>query len=225
MKGAIAIFVKTPGHSPLKSRLAADCGERYAQAWYMHAAAAVASVVRAAHTRTGMTAYWAVAESAALGDWSGLPVIAQGDGGLGERMARVHASLVARHGFGVLVGADAPQLSTELLAEASGWLDSSMPRLALGPACDGGFWLFGANRTPPLSTWDAVRYSAVDTAENLRHAMGDLGTWRMLPVLADADHGRDLPAVLHALASLPSPSPEQRRLVQWMRERAGEAAP
>src|SRR3546814_381382 len=67
--GALAIFVKTPGHSGLKTRLAAERGERYAVEWYRRAAAAVSSVARRAHARHGVTAYWAVAEAGALDAW------------------------------------------------------------------------------------------------------------------------------------------------------------
>ncbi|MDQ3617294.1 MAG: DUF2064 domain-containing protein [Pseudomonadota bacterium] len=224
MNGALAIFVKTPGHSAVKSRLAADCGVRYAQDWYRHAAAAVAAVARDTQARFGTIAYWAVAESDALHAWPGLPVIAQGDGGLGERMARVHAQLVQRHGFGILIGADAPQLSAESLGQACEWLSSESPRLALGPAHDGGFWLFGANIAPPLEAWTAVAYSASDTARDLRAAMHDLGAWRTLTAMADADHARDLPAVLDALEMLSEPTTEQCALAHWMREQVRQHA-
>lgn len=217
MSGALAIFVKTPGYSPVKSRLAAERGERYAVEWYRHAAAAVASVARVAQARYGVTAYWAVAEPDALEAWPGLPVIAQGEGGLGARMSQVHAQLVARHGFGLLLGADTPQLTTVLLGEAIDWLARSSPRLALGPARDGGFWLFGGNTAPPVQAWTAVRYSAADTARTLQRSLQGVGDWRTLATLTDADHASDLACVRRALLALPDPTPEQRALACWMR--------
>jgi len=220
MTGALAIFVKTPGRSVVKGRLAADCGQAYAQAWYRRAAAAVAAVAREAQARHGLAAYWAIAEPDALDAWPLLPVIAQGHGGLGERMAHVHAQLVARHGFGLLVGADAPQLSADLLGEACDWLASPSPRFALGPAHDGGFWLFGGNVAPPLAAWNAVTYSAADTASEFQAVMQDLGAWCTLTTLTDADHGRDLPEVLRALQALPDPVHEQRALADWMQAKA-----
>lgn len=223
MNGALAIFVKTPGHSAVKSRLAAERGEPYAVDWYRQAAAAVASVARRVQTRHGVSAYWAVAEADALDAWPGLPAIAQGEGGLGARLARVHAALVARHGFGLLLGADAPQLTGALLDEAVEWLSLSSPRLALGPAHDGGFWLFGANIAPPLPIWIDVAYSAASTARDLRRAMRDLGEWRTLETLTDVDHASDLSAVRHALLALDDPTPEQGALAAWMR--APEAEP
>ena len=218
MTGAVAIFVKTPGRSPLKTRLASGCGEHYATEWYHRAAAAVASVASEVQRQHGIHAYWAVAEPEAQDAWHDLPSIEQGDGGLGTRMARVHAGLVARHGFGLLLGADAPQLTVELLGDAIDWLTAKDPRLVLGPASDGGFWLFGSNVVPPLSAWTSVSYSTDSTAAELRRAMHDLGEWRTLATLTDVDTAADLPTLRCALRALPEPTPQQRALAAWMHE-------
>lgn len=218
MSGAIAIFVKTPGHSPVKTRLAATTGRGFAEAWHGRAAAAVAAVVRDAGEHGGITPYWAVAERAALagGGWSGFAGIAQGDGTLGARMAHVHRTLTERHGFAILLGADAPQLRTSEVLDAIAWLSDSRARLALGPARDGGFWLFGGNRVVPEAVWTTVTYSRADTCDAFRAALADHGEWRQGAVLTDLDRGEDLPAVLAELAALPAPLPEQAALTEWL---------
>ncbi len=230
MSGAVAIFVKTPGRSALKTRLAAVCGRAWAEHWYQLAAAAVASVTQRACDGTGMLAYWAVAEAGAESEWAGLPVIDQGDGTLGERMARVHAALVVRHGFALLIGADTPQLGADALVVTAHWLGSgsttiempatSAARFALGPAADGGFWLFGANRPVAVETWTAVQYSQPDAARDLQRAMRGLGAWHVLDELTDVDHAEDLDSVRQALDELPDPTPEQLALSRWMRDAA-----
>jgi len=212
----VAIFVKTPGYSPIKTRLAQELGEERAVQFHRLAAAAVASVAQRAQGLHGISVYWAVAEADALAQWNGFPVIAQEPGGLGERMARVHAQLVARHGFGILIGADTPQLAAHQLEQARQWLSAPASRLALGRAHDGGFWLFGANLAPPLSNWNTVEYSAAGTAEALRSGMDELGAWQELPVMTDADHASDLPAVVRALDALPGATPEQLALAAWI---------
>ena len=216
MSGAVAIFVKTPGYSPIKTRLALELGEARAMQFHQLSAAAVASVAQRAQGLHGMSVYWAVAEAEALAMWTGFPSIAQEPGGLGERMARVHAQLVQRHGFGILIGADTPQLATHQLEQARQWLSASAARLALGRAQDGGFWLFGANMAPPLPIWNAVEYSAAGTADALRTGMDELGAWHELPVMSDADHAHDLPGVLRALDALPGATPEQQALAAWI---------
>ena len=103
-------------------------------------------------------------------------------------MARVHAELVGRHGGGVLLGADAPQITVDLLVEALDWLASPSPRLVLGPSRDGGFWLFGANVAPPEGVWTSVPYSIATTATDFRAALAPYGAWHTLATLTDADH-------------------------------------
>ena len=221
MNGALAIFVKTPGRSAIKTRLAAVTGAAYAQQWYELAADAVASVAIRACAECGLTAYWAVAETGAEAAWRGLPTIVQGAGDLGTRMARVHSELVERHGFAMLVGADAPQLAAEAIGQAAHWLDAGAvagPRLALGPAADGGFWLFGSNRVIPLQAWTQVSYSQADTGRHCRQSMQPYGAWETLACLTDADRVEDLKPVQQALDALSDPTTEQRALAQWMRE-------
>lgn len=225
MSGALAIFVKTPGWSALKTRLAAGTGEVYAERWYRLAADAVASVAIRARTQHGLAAYWAVAEPGAESAWADLPTIAQGEGDLGTRMACVHAGLIERHGFAMLIGADAPQLSADALGVAARWLGAAgalEPRQVLGPATDGGFWLFGSNRVIPLQAWTRVPYSRADTARRFRQSMQHHGRWRMLAPLTDVDRAADLKPVQQALASLSAPTAGQRALAQWMRESAIE---
>ncbi len=71
MSASLAIFVKTPGYSPVKTRLAASIGQRRAEQFHRLAAAAVAAVAKAA--MPAVTPYWAIAERDALHDplWRG----------------------------------------------------------------------------------------------------------------------------------------------------------
>jgi uncharacterized protein len=216
MNGAAAIFVKTPGLSPLKTRLAAGIGPAAAAHWYRLAAEAVAEVLAWV---PGLTTYWAVAEpvASAAPAWPGLPLIGQGEGELGARMGRVHAELLGRHDFVLLLGADTPQLEPARLGEAAGWLASGAPRLVMGPARDGGFWLFGANRDPAAADWLRAPCGRADTARGFRDAMAYLGDWRCLPELTDVDEVQDIDTMLAELGALEHPLPAQLRLAAWTR--------
>lgn len=217
MSGAVAIFVKTPGYSPVKTRLAAGVGETIAIAWYRRAAAAVAEVARAAAGESAVV-YWAVAETeaGAAETWQGHPTLAQGDGSLGARMGRVHHTLVRRHGAGLLLGADAPQLAVASLQAALAWCDADEPRQVLGPARDGGFWLYGGNRPAPLTVWESVPYSVTDTAARFRAAFEPFGAWLAAEPLTDVDRMEDLVALRSELAALAAPLPAQRALATWL---------
>lgn len=216
MSAGFAIFVKTPGRSALKTRLAAGIGEAAALTWYRLAARAVGEVVAAACGNDG-GAYWAVAEAEALDDprWTGLPVLWQGAGGLGERMARVHDELVGRHGGGILLGADAPQIDADDLQNAVAWLECDAAHSVLGPAADGGFWLFGSNRRQAHAAWNQVAYSQPDTAERFVAALSAAGQWQRLRRLDDVDRAADLAPCIAALAALAEPTPAQRRLLEY----------
>ena len=218
MSPALAIFVKTPGYSPIKTRLAAGCGSDFAERWHQLAAAAVASVARRFEQQCGAHAYWAVAEAAALehGIWNGLQTLAQGEGGLGERLALVYRTLQQRHGAVLLLGADSPQLSVELLVSGVNWLQAAPERCVLAPRTDGGFWLAGGNRPLPAQVWTDVRYSLAETGEDMRRALLPYATLQELPRLRDVDSQQDLLPVLHALQALPEATDAQVELAQWM---------
>lgn len=220
MTGGLAIFVKTPGLSPVKTRLAHGVGQLRAESFYVASAEAVASVALQAQAHDGPTVYWAVAESSALtyDAWLDLPRIPQGCGTLGERMDQVYRLLLARHRFALLIGADTPQMVADSLLRASNWLSSEEPRLVIGHAADGGFWLFGGNTALPRPAWRRPIYSSAQTAADFVDAMYPFGSWLEVESLADVDHAHDLPRVLHELESLPQPTPAQQRLAQWLED-------
>ncbi|MEO7066898.1 MAG: TIGR04282 family arsenosugar biosynthesis glycosyltransferase [Rhodanobacter sp.] len=215
MKPAVAIFVKTPKFSPVKTRLAATLGATDTLKFYALACAATAAVVRECPY---LTPYWAVAEAApeARTAWSGFAHTWQGEGGLGARLDHVYAELQARHGRVLLIGADAPQLTSTLLESAVVALEDATRPFVLGPAADGGFWLFGGRQPIPQSAWTAVCYSQADTTAQLRSALGTSGSITTLPTLSDADVEADLPALAESLAALSNPLPEQRKLAAWL---------
>jgi len=216
MSGGAAVFVKTPGLSPLKTRLAVGLGTPAAEAWYRLAADAVAAVL--SHV-PGVSGYWAVAEpvASAAGAWPDLPLLEQGEGELGARMGRVHAALLERHDFALLLGADVPQIDPDWLLEAADWLAADVPRLVMGPARDGGFWLLGANRNPEVEDWLRSPCGTPDTARGFRAALERHGAWLDLPELTDVDEMRDLEPMLAELAALERPLHAQARLAAWTR--------
>lgn len=218
MTVGIAIFVKTPRLSSVKTRLWPDLGRCNAEALYLLSAEAVREAAGAASGPIPTQAYWAVAEAQALDSdaWTDLPCIAQGPSGLGTRMASVYAQLHERHRAVVLIGADAPQVAPRQLQRAADWLAHPEPRLAMGRANDGGFWLFGGNTTLPLHHWQDVTYSVADTADMFAAQMQRHGRWLELGQLDDIDRVSDIPAACAQLAMIDAPTPAQQRLRAWL---------
>jgi glycosyltransferase A (GT-A) superfamily protein (DUF2064 family) len=218
LNGAIAIFVKTPGLSPIKTRLAASTGRGYAETWYRLAAAAVAEVALTAIRMSGGLAYWAVAETQGMDHplWSSLPRLTQGHGGLGQRMAQVHEQLLQIHGAGILLGADIPQVRREQLCRALAFLNTPSPAAVIGRAEDGGFWLFGSNRRAPISAWAAPEYGTTTVHATFRRAFGFIDHYLELDVMTDVDTAEQLDTVREALLALPDKEPAQAALCAWM---------
>jgi rSAM/selenodomain-associated transferase 1 len=213
--GAIAVFVKTPGLSPVKTRLAKTLGTENAEAFHLAAAKAVSAVVQ----NTALHGYYAVAEATALtfGNWQNMPQLWQGEGGLGERMAHIYNRLLQQYTFVILVGADSPQMTANHLLAASNWLaDKGQARFAFGSSFDGGFWLFGGNRHIPPACWTEVTYSVADTGAQFLHNIQPLGEVQTMTTLHDVDEPPDLMLLHAALQDLSAPVPEQIELRQFL---------
>jgi glycosyltransferase A (GT-A) superfamily protein (DUF2064 family) len=220
LSAALAIFVKTPGLSPIKTRLAQALGDAAAGEFYRLSVNAIAAIARNTFAAgVGLTPYWAVAEHAALGhaDWQKFPVLWQGTGELADRLEHVHDELRTRHEQVLLIGADAPQIcSADLSAALAALRDPAMP-FALGRARDGGFWLLGSRVEIPRRVWQAVRYSDSRTADELSVALGALGGIAYLPQLTDVDTADDFPHLASELGALAAPLPEQLAVRAWIK--------
>ncbi|MEO8000924.1 MAG: DUF2064 domain-containing protein [Arenimonas sp.] len=217
MQGGLAIFVKTPGLSPLKTRLAVGIGSD-SERWYRLAVDAVKSVALEAQTATGISAYWAVAENEGMQNslWQSLPRLMQSDDsetGLGERMGRVMRMLIHQHGFGILLGADAPQICSADIQAAVDFLNHEKPRLVLGPASDGGFWCVGSNVKFPIELWQSVTYSQPDTYRNFISAFSPQAEVFTLRILSDVDEASDLALCHRELETLEHSTSEQKALL------------
>jgi hypothetical protein len=198
---------------------------------------AVGDVVRAARTMLGeamLVPWWAVAEAGASGDggdaatseladaWRDFPIVAQGAGGLGERQARVYDALLAHHAAAVFIGGDAPQLAPAVLVHAAQQLlapetSTASADFVVGPAEDGGYYLFGGRRPLPRDVWTAVPYSDPGTLAALRPHLAERGRVATLPPLFDVDTADELARLTDALAAQETALlPTQRALLAWL---------
>ncbi len=219
MSGAIAIFVKTPGLSPVKTRLAATLGKQAAEAFHLASAQAVAEAVQAACIEENVQGYFAVAEQSALSheDWQDLPSVWQGKGGLGERMAHIYQTLLGKHNFVILIGADIPQITVADLLQAFTWLPhDEQARLVFGPCHDGGFWLFGGNCSIPHTIWTEVTYSVNDTGAQFFKQIEQVGNIKTLALIRDVDEVDDLLLLKKTLIEMKQPLPGQQALLGFL---------
>lgn len=208
-KDAVAVFVKTPALSPVKTRLAKSIGRDKALSAYRQSVAAMRAVMTAiAEESAGrVQPFWAVAESEGISrrEWRDFPVMHTGEGDLGARLHNVYSSLRCQWRRVALIGSDCPQMPPQLVINA---LADSRGRAVIAPATDGGFCLFAAGRRLPSKIWTRVSYSQSDTLAQLL-ALLPMPVKR-LPPLTDMDDIKTLREVIKQLQT--APLPKQRHL-------------
>ncbi|MBO0821598.1 MAG: DUF2064 domain-containing protein [Nocardiopsaceae bacterium] len=124
------------------------------------------------------------------GPWlpPGFDVIAQGAGGLDQRLGRAFEDAYAGRALPtVLIGMDTPQVTPSLLTEAVTPLVTGEADAVFGSASDGGFWLLGLSR-PDAGLIAGVPMSAGDTGRiQLERLTGAGLRVRAVPELIDVD--------------------------------------
>jgi uncharacterized protein len=204
-RAAIAIFVKTPGLSPVKTRLAQTMGKDVAEKFYFLFTRAALEMVQEASLIADrvlgfdLCPFWAVAEEEGLQKeiWADLPSVSQGTGTLGERLDHVYKDLSSEFSSIFLMGADSPQLEPELIIDALGKVQET--DFVLGRAEDGGFYILGGRKKIPSVAWRNVSYSVSATAKDLKKELLQLGSLSELPQSFDVDEEKDLIALLKHL--------------------------
>ncbi len=189
MKRTLIVMVKEPRPGRVKTRLGRDIGMTAAAWWFRHQTRALLrriedprwqTVLAVSPDREGLQSrIW----PAHLTRW------AQGQGNLGDRMARM---LARASGPACVIGADIPGICRTHIAQAFSALGDH--DAVFGPAPDGGYWLIGLKhpRRQPPGLFRNVRWSShhalADTKATLRdHRIAHVATLR------DVDTVRDLP--------------------------------
>lgn len=114
----------------------------------------------------------------------------QGEGDLGQRMARALAAGLQRCSRVVLVGSDCVALSTDYLAQAAAVLTSAP--VVVGPALDGGYVLIGVNRVCEGIFEDIDWGSDQVLLQTRARLRAQALEWRELPPLGDVDRPQDI---------------------------------
>ncbi len=208
MKTAIAIFVKTPGISPLKTRLAATLGREKAEEFYRLSLASIESTLNT----LPLNPFWAVGETCGLNDplWNSFDKIHTGDGDLGERQSHVYHELLKTNDAVLLIGGDAPQLSSKTIKIAIEQLETE--DFVLGPAGDGGYYLLGGRKKINQRVWTETPWSDERTREILIEKLEE--NPYQLEFLTDVDTEEDLKKMLDEMPS--SLNENQKILIDWV---------
>lgn len=210
----IAVFVKTQGLSPMKTRLARSIGKASAETFQT---LAISHINNTLQKTRGISAHWAVSEGDArfFSQWKDFPVIYQGEGDLGEKIDHVYRQLLAKHEKVFIVGSDSPQMTSEDLAQASQQLQDN--DFVLGKASDGGFWLFGGKKPVDLETWRSIPWSSPDTLVVLASRLQ--GKLAFVKTYTDVDEIGDF---RECLAEFTGSNLTRNPVVSFMRDQLGE---
>ncbi len=117
----------------------------------------------------------------------------QGEGDLGERMARsIAVALSEGAPVAVVIGSDCPGITPDLLGRAFDMLGEDPERVILGPAFDGGYYLIGMSRERP-ELFQEIAWGTEHVFRQTETLARNAGyPLRTLEPLADIDRPEDL---------------------------------
>lgn len=218
LTGILAIFVKTPEFSQVKTRLAAGIGQEGALLFYKQALEATAALSRQVKTElVDLDVVWAVAEEQGLKSdrWIEFDTVFQGEGDLGQKLHTVYAELLRRYDYVAFIGADSPHIpSTEIVKALTLTKKWRNEKFIIGETFDGGFYFFGGGIPLPKNVWTNIEYSSERTAQQLELELEKFGGIEKIEKNFDIDTIEDI----HSLAKCKNRSlPEQTKLIEWAR--------
>ncbi|RMG61083.1 MAG: glycosyltransferase [Deltaproteobacteria bacterium] len=140
----------------------------------------------------------------------GIKVVPQGEGDLGERIARAMRSVLERgRGPAVVVGSDIPLLTADIIRQAVSLL--SRHDVVVGPSRDGGYYLIAASSFHPGLFSEIPWSTEIVLEETLKKCRSLNLSWTLLGELQDIDRPEDLLSFVEELRSGSFPEPVRRR--------------
>ncbi len=179
----IALFARYPTPGKAKTRLIPALGEQGAADLHRRLVERTIAIIREAGLPFAV--WFTGASRAEFAAWLGdhVELVEQGEGDLGERLARVPAPAI-------LLGADIPHLPAAFLQQAVSGLAAS--ETVIGPAFDGGYYLLGFNKPVPFVFTDMPWGEAKVMEETLARLANHDHSTLMLKPLGDCDRPEDL---------------------------------
>ena len=184
MNPRVVLFTRYPEPGKAKTRLIPALGKESAARLHRALTAQTVATVQAAGL--ALEVRTTGAPTVRFTDWLGpLAFVDQGGGDLGERLARAGPPWPT-----IFIGADAPDLTPELLRNAADAMAHSSA--VVGPAADGGYWLLGL-REAIAGVFEGIDWSTDRVFAQTMARLNDADIAPIvLPELADCDRPEDL---------------------------------
>ena len=180
----LALFARYPTPGRAKTRLIPALGAQGAADQHRRLTERTLATLHATGLSVEVRSTGAPADS--FRRWLGdVVVIPQGGGLLGARMARA-----ARESPAILIGADIPDLTTELVQTAATLLQRHS--VVIGPALDGGYYLIGVREPAPWLFAPMAWGSDTVLTETLERCAARGIVPGLLTPLADLDRPEDI---------------------------------
>lgn len=194
----LIIFAREPLPGRVKTRLAADVGDRAAAELYEAMLLDVLEIGRGL-TEIESVVFWdCTAESLPLlADRFGCQSRRQADGDLGQRMQAAFEEMFA-DGFEscCIIGSDAPDLPPAWIERAIEILEAGQSEVVFGPGSDGGYYLLGLKQIFPQLFREITWSSPFVLQQSLTAAQAAGAAPALLPVWHDIDTLQDLNSFL-----------------------------
>ena len=185
MSPRVVLFTRYPEPGRAKTRLIPALGPARAAA--LHRLLTELTVTAVCEAGLTLEVRSTGAPAAAFVEWLGVEktVVDQGEGDLGERLARAGPPYPT-----LFIGADAPDLTAALLRDAADALRHSPA--VIGPAEDGGYWMLGLRGDVPC-IFEGIDWGTDAVFAQTVARLADAGIApTILPTLADCDRPEDL---------------------------------
>lgn len=224
--GAVAIFVDTPGLSPIKPILASSIGKDLAEEFYKHSVIVTSSNLQYANQELKqlghpeLDIFWSPTESTpnAATFWNEFPVILQGDGGQGEKLHHVYSTLQNGYSFVMMIYADSPHLPPSMYAKVANsfYQFTKSKDFIIGPSEYGGYYLFCGTKEIPQNIWTSIPYDNPEAINFFSSALTNVGSVGYIEMQASVDGIKDISRIKNLLAQSHNLTPEQMELRQWL---------
>jgi len=192
VSGRVGIFVKEPRPGQVKTRLCPPLTAAEAAAFYR--VAQEETITRLAAGPWEVTLVFTGDECYFRDRFPQLPRLAQGEGDLGQRLARAFSVLQRSAIPAVMIGSDSPDLPLSLVESAFAAL--AEVDAVVAPATDGGYVLIGGRRPMP-QLFAGIPWSSAEVLACTRRRAVESGlAWRELTEWVDVDDYSSLLALL-----------------------------
>jgi uncharacterized protein len=199
-KGKILVFCKAPEPGSVKTRLQSVLSP--AQCAQLHARLAQHTLQTAVDSAVAEVELWCAGtgEHAFFKECAhhyGIELRQQQGPDLGARMAHALQTALSSRAFAIIIGTDCPVLGADYLQTAAGFLaqgnrDPRSTRVVIGPAADGGYVLFGADRAI-TDAFQNIEWGSDKVLQQTRaHLHNPHTLYKELETLWDIDRPEDL---------------------------------